>query len=187
MNEINLYNLFEQIIAKSKTIKRFVVAPGYGNELNKNNLGEILTDIIGGISDGVKYPLCVMFPPVEVPDYDNNWSKFKCRMFFLTPQNKVATGNSTFNKKNNLSKITKIDNWKDMRNSAIDFRKAFQEITEKNRQSGIRDGQSMDVIDRVSDVANDVLAGVGISFDVDVFIGCEITDYSQEDINLITF
>lgn len=187
MNEINLYNLFEQITAKSKTIKRFVVAPGYGNELNKNNLGEILTDVIGGITDGVKFPLCIMFPPIEmIDDYEKGYSRFKCRVFFLTDQNKIVTGNSTFNKKNNLSKITKIDNWNDMRTSAVDFRKVFQLVTQRNLQAGIRDAQTFDVIDRVSDVGNDKLAGVGLSFDVDVFMNCEVSDYSQEDINLIT-
>lgn len=186
MNELELYKLFKKIIAISKTMKRFVVAPGYGNELNKNNLGEILTDIIGGITDGEKYPLCIMFPPIEIPNYDTNWSSFKCRMFFLTKQGEVITGNSTFNKKNNLSKITKMDNWKDMRNSAIDFRKVFQTITEKYPQSGIRDGQGLDFIERVSGVGNDVLAGVGISFEVSISINCDTSDYKQEDINLIT-
>lgn len=187
MDELILYSFFKNIISKSKKMKRFVVAPGYGNELNKNNLGEILTDIVGGISDGVKYPLCIMFPPIEmIDDYDKSFSRFKCRLFFLTTQNNDANGIQKINLKNNLSKQTVQDNWKDMRLAAIDFRKVFQEVTRKNLSSGMRDAQTFDVIERYSNVANDKLAGVGIAFDVDLFINCEISDYSVDDINAIT-
>ncbi len=186
MNELNLYDLFEQIISKSKTIKRFVMAPGYGNDLNKNNLGEILTYIIGGIKDGAKYPLCIMMPPVElIESYDKGWSKFKCRVFFLDTQNNDANGIANVNKFNNLSKKTIKHIWKDMRGCGIDFRKVFQLVTERNMRSGIRDGQSIDVIDRVSNVANDKVAGIGISFDVELFIGCEVMDYNDSDIDSI--
>lgn len=187
MNELNLYDLFEQIISKSKTMKRFVMAPGYGNDLNKNNLGELLTDILGGIKDGPKYPLCIMMPPVElIESYDKGWSKFKCRVFFLDTQNNDSNGISSINKSNNLSKHTIKHIWKDMRICGIEFRKIFQLVTERDLQAGIRDGQSIDVIDRVSNVANDKVAGIGISFDVELFIGCEITDYSDADITSIT-
>lgn len=186
MNELNLYDLFEQIISKSKTMKRFIIAPGYGNELNKNNLGEILSDIIGGIKDGKKYPVCIMMPPVElIENYDKGWSKFKCRVFFLDTPNNDSNGIANINKSNNLSKHGIKQVWKDMRGCAIDFRKVFQIVTENNLLSGIRDGQSMDVIDRVSNVANDKSAGVGISFDIDLFLGCEVSDYTDAGISSI--
>ena len=187
MNELNLYDLFNQIISKSKTIKRFIVAPGYGNDLNKNNLGEILTDALGGIKDGVKYPLCLMLPPVEVIEsYDKGWSKFKCRLYFLDVQNNDANGIANINVSNNLSQKTIKSIWNKMRVCGTDFRKVFLQVSEKNLTSGVRDGQNIDVIDRVSNVANDKVAGIGISFDVEIFMGCEISDYSESDINLIT-
>ena len=186
INELNLYKLFENIITKSKVMKRFIVATAYGNEINKNNVGEVLTDILGGITDGIKYPLCIMFPPVEMlEDYDKGWSRFKCRMFFITTEFNNRNGLQSANFNNNLSKHTIQMTWKDMRLCAVDFRRVFKEITEKNLNAGIRDGQSFDVIDRYSDIGNDRVAGVGISFDVDVFLGCGISDYSDSDINSI--
>lgn len=183
MNELNLYNLFEQIISKSRTMKRFVVAPYYGNDLNKNNLGEITEDVIGGMKDQVKYPICMMLPPVEViEDYDKGFSRFKCKLYFLANPYSV---NSSINKTTNTSKHTVQQTWKDMRLCAIEFRKALQLVTQKNMNAGIRDGQGIDVIDRVSNVANDKLSGVGISFDVDVFLGCELSDYFQGMIDTI--
>lgn len=183
-SELNLYQLFKDIISKSKMMNRFVTAPEYGVELNKDNLGEILKDALEGISDGEKYPVCLMFPPVEiVEDSENTWSKFKIRMFFLTPPHTLnsATVNPDFG--NNLSQHTIQETWKDMRLCAVDFRKAFKLITYTNSTIGIRDGQTIDVIERYSNIGNDKLAGVGISFDVSVFAGCELEDYNTEDIN----
>lgn len=184
MNETKLYDLFSNIISKSKTMKRFVVAPGYGNDLNKGNLGEILTDALGGIVDGKKYPLCMMLPPIEIPNYDTNWTKFKCRLFFLKGQ---STGTSTPSIKpvNNLTDVKIKEVWKEMRGCAVDFRRVLMQVTENNPEYGIRDGQSIDVIERYSDVGNDKTAGIGISFDIEIQLNCEITDYTQDDINLI--
>lgn len=181
MNELDLYRIFKNIIAQSKTMRRFIVAPQYGVELNKNNVGEILNDILGGINDWIKYPLCLMFPPVEmIEDYDRGWSKFKCRMFFLDAEYK-----SNINQNNNLSQKTIQQNWNEMRGCAVDFRRYFKELTQANVGKEIRDGQTYDVIDRYSDIGNDRVAGVGISFEVDLFLGCEITDYDTTNIELI--
>lgn len=182
-DELSLYQLFKDIISKSKMMNRFVTAPEYGVELNKDNLGEILKDSLEGISDGEKFPVCLMFPPVEVlPDSENAWSNFKIRMFFLTPPYTLnsATVNHDFG--NNLSQHTIQETWKDMRLCAVDFRKAFKLITLRNPTIGIRDGQNMDVVERYSNVGNDKLSGVGISFDVSIFTGCDIEDYSISDI-----
>ena len=182
MKESNLYNLIRRLIALSKTMKRFVTAPQYGVELNKNNLGEILKDVLGGIKDGPKYPLCIMFPPTEIPNYDSDWSRFKCRMFFLDQQYNDEDGTAERNPFNNLSEKTIEENWQEMSSAAKDFRKVFIQITDENLALGIRDAESVDVIDRYSDVANDRLAGVGISFDVELFLGCELEDYDPTEI-----
>ena len=183
MDELSLYRLFQDIISKSKMMNRFVTAPEYGVELNKDNLGEILKDSLEGISDGEKFPVCLMFPPVEIlPDADNAWSNFKIRMFFLAPPHTLdsATVNPDFG--NNLSQHTIQETWKDMRLCAVDFRKVFKVITYRNPTLGIRDGQNMDVIERYSNVGNDKLAGIGISFEVSVFTDCKTKDYSDSDI-----
>jgi hypothetical protein len=184
MNELNLYDLFEQIISKSKTMKRFVIAPGCGNDLNKNNLGEILTDALGGITDGVKSPIAFMLPPMDIPNSKTGWSRFKCKIYFLSLKSNEIQNT---NRNNNLStKEIKLI-WNEMRKSAIDFRKVFCGITGKNLSKGIRDGQEIDFIERVSNQGNDKYAGVGISFDVDVLTDCAISDYTEENINSIEY
>ena len=182
MNELNLYQLFKDIISKSKMMKRFVTAPEYGVELNKDNLGEILKDALDGIKDGPKYPLCLMFPPVDIPDdSDNGWSKFKIKMFFLTTPFTADSHTRNADFGNNLSKHTIQQTWKDMRVCAVDFRKIFKLITENNLSKGIRDGEASDLIERHSNIGNDGIAGVAISFDVSIFLGCDIEDYSFAD------
>ena len=181
MNELNVYQLFKDIIAKSKVIRRFIVAPQYGVELNKNNLGEILTDVIGGISDGEKYPLCIMFPPIEIPNYDTNWRRFKIKMFFLTTQYNDSLGTQNVNFNNNLSQHSIIETWKDMSSCAIDFRKTIKEITSYIIEYGIRDVETTEVIFRYSDIGNDNTAGVSIDFEIDLANDCEIKDYSIDD------
>lgn len=186
INELNLYKLFEDIITKSKVMKRFIVAPKYGVELNKNNASEILTDILGGIKDGIKYPICLMFPPIEViEDLDKGWSRFKCKLFFLTTEFNDRNGTQNVNLNNNLSKHTIQMTWKDMRLCAVDFLRVFKLVTEKDLSVGIREAQTVNIIERYSDIGNDRSAGVGISFDIDVFLGCELEDYTETEINLI--
>ncbi|TWP31894.1 hypothetical protein ETU08_00095 [Apibacter muscae] len=188
MNELNLYQLFRDIITNSKKMNRFVVAPQYGIELNKNNVGEILKDIVGGISDGVKYPICLMFPPVEIIDSilgENEWSRYSCKLFFLTTPYSDEGGIQLQNLDNNLSEHTIPMTWKDMHQCAIDFRKVFEMVTERNFNKGIRSTEETTVIERFSDIGNDRLAGVGISFIIDLFLNCEILDYEIKDIDNI--
>lgn len=183
MNELSLYQLFKDIISKSKMMNRFVTAPEYGVELNKDNLGEILKDVLDGISDGEKYPVCLMFPPVEIlQDSDRAWSNLKIRMFFLTPPHTLDSDTINPDFGNNLSQHTIQQTWKDMRSCALGLRGFFKLTTYANPTIGVRDGQTLDVIERYSNVGNDKLAGVGISFDISVFLGCEIEDYDTDDI-----
>ncbi|GAB0154749.1 hypothetical protein CHRYSEOSP005_00090 [Chryseobacterium sp. Alg-005] len=164
-------------------MRRFVTAPNFGNELNKNNAGEILNDILEGINDGKKYPICIMFPPVELPDFDNNWSKYKCRLLFLTTQHNDINGTQNRNPFNNLSRHTIEQTWKDMGVCAKDFRRFLNEVIAKNPGSGINECSSVDVIERYSGVGNDKLAGVGLSFDIHLAVNCNMEDYSEADIN----
>ncbi|GEN74088.1 hypothetical protein [Chryseobacterium lathyri] len=182
MNELNLYQLYRDIIKKSKVMRRFVTGPNYGDELNKNNAGEILKDFLEGIKDGKKYPLCIMFPPVELPNFDTNWSKYKCRLLFLTTQHNDANGTQNRNPFNNLSQHTIEQTWKDMGVCAKDFRKFLNMIIAKFPGTEIRECTSVDVIERYSGVGADNLAGVGLSFDIDLAIACDLEDYSEEDL-----
>lgn len=192
MNELNLYKLFKEILSKSKVIRgRFHVVPGYGNELNSNNVGEIIKDILGSITTADKYPLSLLMPPVEIiGDYtDTSFSRFRLEMYFLK---KIGTDNGrtqSLNVNNNTSEHTVMQDWKDMRLCAISFRKALDYVLIKTKSlNKIRTvDSSKEVINRVSYANNDRLAGVSITFEVDVFIGCDMSDYANEALDSVTF
>ena len=67
MNEIILYNLFKEIIKNSYTLQgRFLMAEGYGNDLNNGNFDDVIKDALGGLQpQQIKYPLAILMPPFE--------------------------------------------------------------------------------------------------------------------------
>lgn len=181
MTELNLFQLYKDIISQSKVMRRFVTAPGYGNELNKNNLGDHLKDVFEAISDGVKYPLCIMFPPVEFPNLETNWSKYHCKLMFLTKPFDSSTGTMKRNPFNSLSQHTVEQTWKDMNVCAKDFKRFLNSVIDANTDS-IREPESSVIIERFSDLGNDKVAGVSLSFDVEISIVCEMEDYSEDSV-----
>lgn len=182
MNETELYDLFRKIVSKSKRMKRFVVASGGGSDINKNNLGEKLSDVLGGISDGVKYPCVMLLPPVEIPNYNLGWSTFKCQLFFMDKQ----WNDTEKNPFNNLSQKKVEENWAEMSRSAKDFKMVFTMLTDENLEKGVRvSDEKTDFLERYSYIGNDVAAGVGLTFMVDLFNDCEVVDYNYEDIKSI--
>lgn len=183
MNELNIYQLFKDIISLSKVMQRFVIAPNYGNALNENNMGELIKDAFNSLKDPVKYPVCLMFPPVEFPDFDKNWTRYNCKIFFLTTPFNGNQGTLKINPLNALSEHTVIHTWKDMNVCAKSFRKFLIEVIEKNADKGIRNPDSAVVIQRFSNVGNDGVAGVSLTFDIDIRIDCEIEDYSAADLS----
>lgn len=188
MNELNLYAIFKAVIQKSKVIEgRFSVATGYGNDLNTDNLGEIVKDALGGITTLKKYPLALMMPPYEiVQDVSKGWSRFKVRLFFMVPKfsnNGIKNPNAF----NNTSEHTIIQDWKDMRECAGDFRVFLEQVLIAKRlvnQIRIPDN-SIDVYERFSNVGNDKLSSVMISFDIELFNSCNLSDYNINDLNEI--
>lgn len=181
MNELNIYQLYKDIIAKSKVMKRFVIAPGYGKDLNKNNFGELAVDIYNSLDDGVKYPVCIMFPPVEFPNFDKNWSKFNCKLFFLTQPFNSSSGTISANPFNSLSQHTVPQTWKDMNVCAKDFIKFLLALVDSNTDV-LREPDSAYSIERFSEIGNDGIAGVSLTFDIEIAISCEVEDYSEADI-----
>jgi hypothetical protein len=188
MNELNLYAIFKSILQKSKVIEgRFTVCTGYGNDLNLNNLGEIVKDALGGITTLKKYPACIMMPPYEMMgDTYKNWSLFKVKLFFCVPQfsNHGIKNPNSFN---NTSEHNIQQDWKDMRECAGDFRKFTEEIFyQKELLNKIRiPDNSIDYYERYSQVGNDKLSVVSLSFDIEIFNSCELKDYDLNDISII--
>lgn len=182
MNELSLYQFFKDILSASITIEgRFVVLPGYSNDLNSDNFNQIFTDSLGGIKDPKKYPLAFMFPPTEIVEtYDDNWNTWKLQMFFMAQPFQGSGGiqNSDFSK--NISQHTIQQTWKDMTVCAKDFMRIFNMILESKISPPIRKGQrNRDVFTRYSGVGNDNLSGIGIDFEVLLYDDCTIRDYDK--------
>jgi len=190
MNELFLYNLFEAIFQHSTVMEgRFVVVKS-GADINESNHAEIVRDALDGLQDARKYPVPVLLPPQEiVPSYDKGWSTFRFVMYFLT-----TDGRTGLNELKSPDFDTLISNhpitydWKDMRECAGNFRVAFNKVV---RQPAIintvRDNnRNPDVYDRISWSGNDRLNGVRVSFDVDMFMPCDLTDYPVDLLQVIT-
>lgn len=191
MNELILYKIIEAILKASTVIEgRFVVAEGYGNDLNANNFSDIVLDTLGNYKpEQRKYPVSVLMPPVEIIDkYEKGWSRFKLDQFFLCTSGQ--TGMQDFKDLNPLTNIAEHSikyDWKDMAICAKNFRKLFNKITrEKGYQLYVNSAtDAKDYIRRVSNMGNDKLNGVVITYELNIAIPCEFEDYTDQAIAAI--
>jgi len=184
MNELDIYQLIQHILQYSAIIEgRCIIAEGYGNDLNTNNLTEFIQDNLTSITTTEKYPLAVILPPIEtIRTYEEGWSIFKLNLYFLTTtfyDNNSALDSSRINTANNSSSYPICNNWKDMRLVAGDFRRMLNHYIHKNNLlDKVREIQhSTDVYSRISLKNNDRLSGVSLQFDVEIFMPCDIHDY----------
>ena len=179
MDELQLYQLMENILKHSTVIEgRFHVAENYGNDLNSGNLGDIISTEI----KPKKYPISVILPPVDTPNYTAGWSRFRIEQFFLCTGQYTGSGaiKSPANSTNTSKHPTRYD-WKDMRECAIAFRQQFEEVIRaKGLLNQVRPvSGSTDTVRRVSNMGNDRLNGVLIVWQLDVNFGCDIADYDE--------
>ena len=180
MDELQLYQLMENVLKHSTVIEgRFHVAEGYGNDLNANNLAEVISKDI----KPKKYPISVVLPPVDTPNYVTGWARFRIEQFFLCTT--FHTGNGEIKSPSastNTSKHPIRYDWKDMRECALSFRQQFNQVIKQRGllQKKVRPvSDSVDTIRRVSLMGNDRLSGVMIIWQVDVYFGCEVQDYAH--------
>lgn len=194
MDELFLYELFKNILTASKTIAgRFVVAEGYGNDLNSNSFDNIITDALGQLSTPQKYPVAILLPPIElVANRGIGWSRFKLRMFFLsTTYNSGANEIMGISVGTNTSTHEIKHTWKDMRQCAGEFRDVLNALVrERELVSYLREAEdATDMYERVSLMNNDRVSGVSLSFEMDLFRGClapyEFNDYQIDDLQEI--
>lgn len=192
MNELTLYEIIRAILTNSSVMEgRFIVAPGYGTDLNTNNLGDVVKDALEAYKPiDVKYPVCVLLPPIEVIDsVQKGWSRFRMEQFFLCRKNYTGDGQfKQLNPPTNTDEHTIEQDWKDMREAALDFRKKMNDsIRENNYQRFIHTASDLkEIIRRVSNMGNDRLNGVQLSYELRVAFPCEVADYTESPITLPT-
>lgn len=185
MNELFLYDYIKTLINASTTFEgRFFVAEGYGNDLNSNNFNEVLTDVLGSyMPKGFKYPCTFILPPTEVVgNYDLGWSRFKIDQFFVTTTGYEKSEIKGLNKDTNTSTVNVISDWNQMRVAAGDYRRIFkQTLKDQNLLMSIRPVSQDDYIKRVTNMNNDRVSGVVVTYYVDLYMGvCETGDYDLE-------
>lgn len=174
MNEINIYQTFQNIFDKSKIINgRFSIATGYGSDLNNERVGEFIVDKL----QSKEYPLVALFPPIELPN--DKGSEFKFKFIFALQQ-----GEGSFGIKDVLSNNTTghpiIYDWKDMSECAKNFIHILKEVSKVTpRFFKVNPG----MIERFSYQGTQNLSGVALTLDMDLLeIICENTEYEVTDI-----
>jgi hypothetical protein len=99
-------------------------------------------------------------------------------LFFLTLQYS-NNGIKSPNQFSNTSEYTILQDWKDMRQCAGDFRRYIDEyLICEHLLNKIRiPDNSTESYERFSNVGNDKLVAVMIAFDIEIFNPCELKDY----------
>lgn len=185
MNELVLYEIIKSILNESSVIEgRSFELEGYGNDLNKNNLGDLIRDQIDALdTDFRKYPGSFILPPTEIIEsYAEGWATFRIEQYFLTPVGR--TGDHEIKDPDldlNVSKHSIKYDWKDMRECAINFRKTFNKYLIHNKYLNYFHElkSSRDIIRRVSNIGNDKLAGVWLTWELRMVIDCENSEYPE--------
>lgn len=188
MTELYLYQLIENILKASDSVQgRFFVAEGYGNDVNANNYDNIIKDALSSLKiENKKYPIAVLMPPVdqETPK-QNGWYNYSLKLFFITLNGQDQNGIKNVDFALNVSQQQIYEDWSAMRIIAGDFREAFNLVTKgKSLLGSVRESQTVPAqYERYSKMNNDGCNGVSINMAVQLFRGCEITDYPEGFIN----
>lgn len=187
-NELQMYQLFKNILVQSKVIEgRFHVLSTHA-DVNTANFMELIRDEFNGLINPKKYPCAVLLPPVEVGIVDDKgWSTLNCTMYFLTADERTGDGDfKNVDYELNISKHTKEQDWNDMRRVAGEFRRVVLELTRRPPLSNLirTNPKSPDNFYRVSNKANDNLNGIQLSFSMQLYGNiCTYEDY--DDISAI--
>lgn len=187
-------SFFRNVLSASNGIQgRFHMCPKYGVEINSDQLGEVLEDVVKSHGNK-KYPIAIMTPPRSQGRFTEGqeWEKYRGVIFFLTTT--YYDGNNQIkapNKATGTSTHTITEDWHDMKRCAISFIRVLNRVQKEKdmvrnlfRLGSAGDQQCM--IDPVSNIGIDRLSGVRLDFTFSLFTGCEMEDYMEENINSIT-
>lgn len=175
-----IIDLFKGVLVKSRAIEgRFYVSHRYGaQEINSDQLGEVLTDLL----KGKKYPLALMAPPNSTGylQHDNAWEEYHIIMFFVKTTyydsfNMVSSPN--LNTKTSMHTVP--SDWHDMKRCAINFLRQLDKLQRTFPKPLFRVPKHFQFIYPVSIVGADRVSGVKLTFDMELFVGCELEDYDE--------
>lgn len=189
ISELFLYDrdegLFKRILEKSSVIEgRYFILP-QGNELNAANLGQYISDALNGLQAvNQKYPIALCLPPRS---FHEQGTLYLFTMFFLT-----RSGVTGQNKIKSIDIDTQTSthhtwyDWKDMGEVAVNFLRALKSVI-KEKYSGSTSLRSLMSVSadgvelaRISNIGNDNVSGVRLSFRIEMHADCEIIDYAPD-------
>lgn len=184
--------LFTSVLKQSARIQgRFFVIPKSGSELNSDDLEQV-TNLA---TPNRKYPLCAMTPPKSSGDFAGNdeWEEYIFTLFFLNTT--FFDGNNQgkdINKNTQTSQHKVIQDWDEMKQSAVDFLRILDKVQKGNNSTGtslinlvFRLAKEKKYIDPVSFQTTHRLSGVRLSFKASVFVGCTIQDYTDSSLIVV--
>lgn len=172
-NELFIYDLFRNILKASMVMQgRFHVLKGNGIDANSSNFGDIVKDELDGLKLIKKYPVAILQPATEFQTIDDRgWSAYRLHMYFLTLDKRTSDGDiKGVDIITNTSEHTMLQDWKDMREVAGNFRKKLREVL-KACPVLQETGKSVDTYSRVSYKGNARLNGVYLTFELRLWDG----------------
>lgn len=187
-NESTIYGkngLFDQIVAKSKVFNgRYALLPKNGQDLNTNN-------ILSGVDfPDTKQPGVFLVPPhsyIKGTTQQAEWEYFVFRMFFL-----CTTGYSGDNQMKNRdtqtnTSLTKIEEeWSHMKYLALNFMfalESLQKMPDLRGQFRLSQKEEWRIV-RVTNLKNDRLSGVMLTFEACIAAPCEFDDIAIDQIEM---
>ena len=192
-----IQQLFQNILAQDQVIQgRYFLAPKWANELNSETLDAIVQLALPNIP---RYP-CVlqMFPELEgnfqfsgedVTGSEIGYNRYKFWMIFVRPSTYTSYNQPSqpATKVNTLSTHTIPQTWHDMQRCAESFMQVLYNVLGNQRynQSIHIAEKTTQKINYISDLANDKVSGVLLSFTLLVNGGCEIEGYPANYLDLI--
>jgi len=182
-------DLFTNVLLKSKAIKgRFYICPRFGIELNSETLSQVLSEALVNAKPHNKYPLALMMPPRSRGEVKFNLDEFEAyhiTMFFLK-QTYYGEG-AAINKNTQTSTHTVDEDWHDMKRCANGFVRVLDRMTRKTPGlvSKFRIHPDDKLFNPVSLIGTDRASGIQLDFNISLFTGCTLEDYTEADIETI--
>ena len=182
-----IQNLFQTILNNSMVIQgRFYVCPKWGAEMNNPNITEALA--IGEAKDQ-KWPAAMMMPPPKEGNFEYGgesnssgstlWDIYTINILFVGPA--LYTGQNQISEPNgaNVAQHTIQEMWHDMDRVAEEFCAVLQQLI-----CGVNNIVFWDSftpkINLITNLGNDKVSGVKLTFKLGLFSGCTIEDYPSD-------
>ena len=162
-------DLFQAVLSKSKAIEgRFHVSHRYGaQEINSDNLGELISEV----TNTKKYPLAMLIPPHSRSIDD--WERYRIIIFFA----KTSYYGQLDRAK--ISTHSILEDWHDMKRVSINFAIQLNHLFRVSQGKVFRIPKNQSLTVPFSTIGADRISGIRYDFDLDLFNGCQLEDYTE--------